>query len=294
MKNLFTSNGLRLMMMALSLSILAAGCGGDSGSTDEGGEAPGVKEETAKVETPAPAEKEMPAEAAPAVEEAPAEAPAPAANATAVAGTVKLDGTPPVMQAIANINDVKCHAAHGDDPITSERVLCGKDGGLQNVFITITNPPAGDYPAPEAPVILDQVGCMYTPHVVGVQVNQTLEVRNSDPTMHNVHRIARANGQANRMQIQGSKPLNQIFTKSEDRMRFKCDVHPWMNAFVFVIEHPFFAVTDANGAFSIAGLPAGEYDVKAWHEHYKEQMGKVTVDANGAGTVSFTYTAETE
>ena len=162
------------------------------------------------------------------------------------------------------------------------------------MYLSVTNPPAGDYPTPEEPIILDQVGCMYAPHVVGIQTNQTLEVRNSDPTMHNVHRVARANGGVNNIQMAGAKPFLHKFTKVEDRMRYKCDIHPWMMSFVFVKDHPFFAVTDENGKFTIAGLPAGDYDIKAWHEHYKELEGKVTIDANGSGTLNLTYTAEEE
>lgn len=295
MKNLLSSRG--LSVLALSLSVVMVGCGGDASAPVDETPAPLVEESTAPVTeelaTEAPATPEVAV-----VEEAPAEVVAVAAVAGTVAGTVTgtvtLTGTPPVMLPIANINDAKCHAEHGDEPLTSDRVLCGPEGGLKNVFISITNPPAGEHPVPEAPAILDQVGCMYTPHVSGVQVGQTLEIHNSDPTMHNVHRIARANGGSNRMQLAGMKPLSQIFTKAEERMRFKCDVHPWMNAFVFVSEHPFFSVTDENGGFTIVGLPAGNYDVKAWHELYKELTGTVTVDAQGSGVVNFTYEADEE
>lgn len=295
MKNVSLTRWLGMAIFALTLSIFTIGCGGDSGSGENTPEAP--------AETPAPSEEtpaedkampteETPEEATPAVEEAPAEEPATEAAVAALAGTVTLKGTPPVMTAITNINDPKCHDMHGDEPLKSDRVLCGENGGLQNVFITITNPPAGDYATPEEPVILDQVGCMYTPHVVGIQVNQDLEVRNSDPTMHNVHRIARKNGQDNKMQMPKGKPIMAKFSQVEDRMRYKCDIHPWMMSYVFVKDHPFFAVSDENGKFQIAGLPAGEYEVKAWHEHYKEQTGTVTVDANGAGNIDFSYVEE--
>jgi hypothetical protein len=291
MKNLSLTRWLSMAIFALTLSIFTMGCAGDSGSNENEAEVP--------VETPTPSDdakaedKAIPAEKT--IEEpAPAPAPKPVAEATVAAleGTVTLKGTPPVMTEIANINDPKCHTMHGDKPLKSDRVLCGENGGLQNVFITITNPPAGDYPTPEKPVILDQVGCMYSPHVVGIQVNQDLEVRNSDPTMHNVHRIARKNGQDNKMQMPKGKPIMAKFTEVEDRMRYKCDIHPWMMSYVFVKDHPFFAVTDENGQFQIAGLPSGEYEVKAWHEHYKEQTGKVTIDANGAGSIAFSYVEE--
>lgn len=286
MKNILLLNYLRVPLLALTIFVIAVGCGGgDSGTTVDNSETPVVDKvpadtpaETTDV-TPATIEAEVPA-----ITSAPAVA--------TLTGTVTLNGTPPEMPVIAMTSDPKCHVGHGDIPLKSDRVLCGANGGLQNVFISIVNPPAGDYAVPEAPVVLDQIGCMYTPHVVGVQVKQKLEIRNSDPTLHNVHRVAKANGGDNRMQMPNSQPLIHTFDIAEERMRYKCDVHPWMNSFVFVKDNPFFAVTDKDGAFNIAGLPTGEYEVKAWHEHYKEQTGKVSVDASGTGSIDFTYTAE--
>jgi hypothetical protein len=144
---------------------------------------------------------------------------------------------------------------------------------------------------PEETLKLDQIGCMYTPHILGIQVGQKLMIHNSDDTIHNVSIVARKNKARNYGQPSGSKPRAYTFKKEELKVRFKCDIHPWMNAYVFALDHPFFAVSDESGAFNISGLAAGEYNVTAWHEKFGEKTGTVTVDDNGTGKVDFTFSS---
>ena len=147
----------------------------------------------------------------------------------------------------------------------SDAVLIGADGALKNVFVYIKD---GLDPAllvrrrrPQA-VVLDQKGCIYSPRVVGVRVGQPLEIVNSDPTLHNVHALPMANQEFNQGQpFQGIR-MTKTFTAPEVMVRFKCDVHGWMAAYVGVVAHPFFAVTDADGTFEMKGLPPGTYTSK--------------------------------
>ena len=171
-----------------------------------------------------------------------------------LAGRAVFTGTPPAIETLRMTTDKACVAGPGPNP-QSDAVLIAADGGLKNVFVYVKQglDPAYSFEVPPAPVVLDQKGCIYTPRVIGVRAGQALEVLNSDETLHNVHALPMANRDFNTSQ----KKVSHTFTVPEVMVRFKCDVHPWMAAHVGVVAHPFFAVTDASGAFELKGLPPG-------------------------------------
>jgi plastocyanin len=142
---------------------------------------------------------------------------------------------------------------------------------------------------PEAPVVIDQRGCLYQPHVVGVRAGQPLEIRNSDPATHNVHSRSGAGNDVNVSQAAHSPALTVVMTHPEAMLRLTCDVHAWMNIFVAVMSHPYFAVTDASGQFEIAGVPPGPRRLEVWHERYGPQTVDVDVAAGGVREVDVTY-----
>jgi len=228
---------------------------------------------------------------APATTAAPAAAPAapidPATTGT-VTGTITFAGTAPAPEPIKMTSDPTCTQAGG--PATTETLLVGSSGGLQNVFVYVKDG-LGDrtFPTPAAPVLLDQKGCHYIPHVLGIQVGQPLEIVNSDSTLHNVHAVPKTNGEFNTGQpLKGMKHVHTFSTK-EVMVPFKCDVHGWMNAYVGVLDHPFYAVTGADGSFSLKGLPPGTYTVEAWHEKLGTQTQTVTVAATETKDVAMTF-----
>jgi hypothetical protein len=200
------------------------------------------------------------------------------ATAGRIAGRVTFEGPAPAPTPIRMDSDRNC-AAHGEGA-TDEAVVVGADGSLQNVFVYVKDGLGSlRFPVPSEPVILDQKGCRYVPHVLGTRVGQPLEVRNSDPTLHNVHAVAEANQEFNTGQpIQGMKHLHTFSTR-EVMVPFKCDVHGWMRAYIGVLDHPYFAVTGADGTFSLDGLPPGTYTVEAWHEKLGTQTQTVTIGA---------------
>jgi len=149
---------------------------------------------------------------------------------------------------------------------------------LQNAFVYVKGAPAGT--APAGSVILDQKGCVYAPHSVGVVIGQALAISNNDPTMHNVNAKSGKSQGFNAGMVGGSKPIEKKFTKAEF-LKFKCDVHGWMNSVVGVFENSYFAVTDKDGKFTIKGVPAGEHTVAVWHEKLGEKEMKVTVTDKG-------------
>jgi len=173
---------------------------------------------------------------------------------------------------------------------TSEVVLVGAGGGLQNAFLYVKDGLGSQsYPAPKTPVVIDQKGCRYLPHVAGVQVGQPVDIINSDPTLHNIHAIAKENKEFNFGQPTKGMKTTRVFDKPEITVPLRCDVHGWMNAYIGVVAHPFFAVSAADGTFTIKGLPAGSYTLEAWHERLGTQTLKVTVDAKAGGTANFTF-----
>jgi plastocyanin len=166
----------------------------------------------------------------------------------------------------------------------------GSGGGLQNVFVYVKDGLGNrTFAAPATPVVLDQQGCHYVPHVVGIQVGQPMEIVNSDSTLHNVHALPKENGEFNQGQpLKGMKNVH-TFTTKEVMVPFKCDVHGWMNAWVGVLDHPFYAVTGNDGSFSIKGLPPGTYTIEAWHEKLGTQTQMVTIGEKETKDVAMTF-----
>jgi plastocyanin len=217
-------------------------------------------------------------------------APDPSTVAT-VTGKVVIDG--PVPTASIRIDgDPKCVALAGDSRRPAEYLVTGEGNTLQNVFVYVKEGlPGRLYPVPAAPVVLDQQQCRYVPRVLGVQVGQQLTIRNSDPLLHNV----RAEGAVNEpfdvgTPIQGLE-VKRTFATREVMVPVKCNVHGWMNAYIGVLEHPFFAVSDQTGRFSIAQLPPGTYTLEAWHERLGTQTQQITVTAKQTVDLVFTYKA---
>jgi plastocyanin len=169
-------------------------------------------------------------------------------------------------------------------------VIVSGDGSLQNVFVYVKDGlGALKFPVPATPLVLDQKGCQYRPHVFGVQVGQTIEILNSDNTLHNIHAWPQANAEFNKGQaLQGMKDTH-VFSTQEVMVPFRCDVHRWMNSFVGVIGHPFFAVTGADGSFQLQGLPPGTYTIEAWHEKFGTKTASVTIGAKESKDVAFSF-----
>jgi plastocyanin len=220
----------------------------------------------------------------------------PPANAAAdgpgvVAGRVSFDGVPPQRVPVRMAADPECKP--GPESL-SETTIVGPDMGLRNVFVYVKDG-LGDriYETPMTPVVLDQQGCRYEPHVFGVHVGQPIEIRNSDPTLHNVHAIPKTNDEFNFGQQPSTPPWVKMFDRPEIGVSFRCDVHGWMRAYANVVTHPFFAVTNDDGTFEIKGLPPGTYTIEAWHERLGTQTQQVTI-AEGAPAVpaAFSFTPE--
>jgi len=212
-----------------------------------------------------------------------------AAGRGTIKGHIRLTGKLPGNPVIRMGMDPMCASINRGKRTVQEFVAASLDGSLANVFVTVQGsfPPAA---APAEPVTLDQRGCIYAPRVVGVRAGQTLQVRNSDDLLHNVHGLsARGNG------FNVSEPkagmVLQFHLKDEEVMvRVKCDIHSWMTAYVGVVSHPYFAVSGGTGLFEIANVPTGAHKIQAWHERYGPLSQTVRVRAGATSNVDFIYT----
>ncbi len=214
-----------------------------------------------------------------------------AASAGQITGTVKLDGTAPHQKPIDMGKEPSCAAVHKDKPATTESVVAGANGGLENVVVYISQGLTGNEAVSTQPVQLDQKGCLYVPHVVAVDVGQHMKIVNSDQTSHNVFSQSTKNPVWNKSQPPGAPPLDVSWNNEEVAIPVKCNVHPWMHAYIVVVKGPY-GVSDDSGSFKLDSLPPGTYTFTAWHELYGTQTQNVTVAAGKPATVSFTFKAK--
>jgi hypothetical protein len=256
-----------VLSISLSLLVLGAACGG--GGTNKETNTPSTTETAA----------------------------APYSGPTGtISGVISYNGTPPAPKKIDTTADPVC-GQKNPNLATDDTVV--KDGKLANTFIYVKEGTVeggkkiGDYgwPVPPTPVKLDQNGCHYVPHVIGIQVNQKLTITNSDATQHNIHPTPKLNPEWNQTQANGAPPIEKTFARAETLIPVKCNQHPWMKSYIGVLKHPLFAVSDTSGAYTISGVPPGKYTVVAWREGQtpEEQTMEVTVSASAPGKADFAF-----
>jgi plastocyanin len=230
---------------------------------------------------------------------APANPPAAAASTAAasaggtIAGTIKFTGTAPRLATIDMSEEAACKAKYPTPP-KEETVVTGAGNTLADVFVYVKAglPANATYPAPSTAVVLDQNGCRYHPHVLGIMVGQKLEIKNSDPLLHNIKAIAKKNRGFNVSQPNAGMTRDVTFTAPEVMVNLECNVHGWMHAYAGVRPDPFFAVSGPDGSFSIKGLPPGTYTIEAWHEKFGTQTATVTIAGTESKTANFTFAAK--
>ena len=249
--------GVRHAPLVLALFALAGCGGGESGGASGGGEA------------------------------APIESPVDAATAGHVSATVTFSGTAPVMAEIDMASEATCAAKHSTTP-TEESFVAGS--GLANVFVYVKEGLEGlQFPTPSGSVVLNQDGCTYLPHVLGLQVGQDLTIRNADGLMHNINASPTENRPFNVSQPV-NMDTNRSFATAEVMVPVRCDVHGWMNAYIGVVDHPYFGVSGEEGSVSLEGLPPGDYVIEAWHERFGTTTTNVTVTTGETAEISFDFT----
>jgi plastocyanin len=210
--------------------------------------------------------------------------------ASTVTGTVTFDGKVPTLRPLAMDADPACAKKHSK-PVPNESLVLGSGNTMGNILVWVSKGlPAGKtWPTPKNPVVLDQNGCVYVPHVMGIMVGQTYKILNSDGVLHNIHTLPKVNPSFNKGMPPTLKEATTVFNKPEEVFHIKCDVHPWMSAYMAVFTHPFFSATSTDGKFTISGLDPGTYEITAWHEKLGPQTASVTVGANETKTQNFKF-----
>ena len=250
---------LRRLVVPTLMLLVMAGCGsGDGGGGDAGGGAA-------------------------------MENPVDAATAGNIAGSIVFEGDAPSMAVIDMSDESVCEAKHASTPMIQE-VVVNSNGTLANVFVYVKEGLESlQFPTPGA-VLLDQNGCVYLPHVLGVMVGQDITIRNSDGLLHNINASPDLQRGFN-----SSQPVSMETTRSfgtaEVMVPLRCDVHGWMNAYIGVLDHPYHSVSNGSGAFNLSTLPPGEYVIEAWHERYGTQTQNVTVTTGETAEITFTFSA---
>ncbi|MDE0103256.1 MAG: carboxypeptidase regulatory-like domain-containing protein [Bryobacterales bacterium] len=210
------------------------------------------------------------------------------ATAVTVKGVVTFSGDAPRFPPVNMSAEPDCVRLHGGR-VPSDRVVVN-DGKLQHVLVWVSGGLEGKrFPVRTDAVNLDQDGCIYKPHVVAVQMGQAINITNSDPTTHNVHPLPRENREWNKSQTSGAPAIEYAFPRAEMKIAVKCNIHPWMQAYIHVMEHPYFAVSGADGAFEIGNLPPGTYTLQAVHEQFGEQETQITIGASETQEVAFAF-----
>ncbi|MEE8586558.1 MAG: carboxypeptidase regulatory-like domain-containing protein [Acidobacteriota bacterium] len=248
----------------LALAVLAIGCGG--GDSGESPAATGAEESATSSGGDAPT------------------------GTASISGTVSYEGKVPSLRPIAMEADKDCAAMHSE-PVANESLVLGDGSTMANILVRVKGGlPSGSWPTPSEAVVMDQKGCKYVPHVFAVMVNQPIKILNSDGILHNVHALPKINREFNTPMPGAVKETTKTFDKVEDVFVIKCDVHPWMRSYVAVYDHPYFSVTQKDGQFSITGLPAGTYEIEAWHERLGTQTASVTLGDGESASQDFTFT----
>ena len=212
-------------------------------------------------------------------------------SAARIQGTVTFSGNVPAGETVDMSNDSFCVAAQDTPPIRRPIDTDGQ-GRVRDVLVYVrSGHESASFGAPESDALLDQASCRYRPHVVALQVGQTLTIRNRDATLHNVHVFAEANRGFNIGQPLPGVEARRTFESPEMAIRVRCDIHGWMGGIIAVFDHPFFAVTGADGGFSLDGLPPGDYVVEAWHETLGTQVQTVSVPAEGSAEIAIVFDA---
>jgi hypothetical protein len=216
-----------------------------------------------------------------------------ASGTSVIRGTISFDGDViPPGHGIPMDADPNCARLHAE-PVMSQTVIVGEGNGIGNAFVYVKEGLGGrSFAPPEGSVTLDQQGCLYRPHVVGLRTGQTLRIVNSDETLHNIHAFAKKNKEFNIGQPVKGLSTERSFDMAEVMIPIRCDVHKWMAAYLGVVDHPFFAVTESNGRFELGGLPAGDYVVEAWHEQYGVRQTNVTLGEGETRAIAFSFGAE--
>src|ERR1700758_5092699 len=217
---------------------------------------------------------------------APAATPIDPATVATIKGTVKFDGTAPKASKIDMSQDPGCKGTNEAENI----VVSG--GDLANVFVYVKDGlGTRTFDTPKDPVVLDQKGCQYHPHVLGVMAGQTVQIKNDDPTTHNIHPTPKDNREWNESQPPQPPPIEKNFAREEVMLPVKCNQHPWMKMYINVVKSPFYAVTGPDGKYDIKGLPPGDYTIAFVHEKLGEQDQKVTVGPKEDKTVDQSFKA---
>jgi plastocyanin len=250
-----------LSMLALSAMLLTAAC-------------------NKKEEQPANTMSATPAAA-------PAATPIDPATVGTVSGQAKMGGVAPKQAKIDMSQDPACKGTNEAEAVVAD------NGNLANVFVYIKDGLGNrTFDVPKDPVVLDQSGCKYHPHVLGVMAGQTVQIKNDDQTTHNIHPTPKDNREWNESQPPAAAPIEKNFAREEIMLPVKCNQHPWMKMYINVVKTPFYAVTDKSGKYEIKGLPPGDYTIAFVHENLGEQTQKITVAPKDSKTVDQTFKAE--
>lgn len=250
-------------LSAAVVLLATVGCGGENGP------------DTTKSDSPAATEEYFKADKA---------------TAASVIGKVSFEGKAPRAARINMSAEPDCKKLH-TETIHSQQVVVNQNGTLRNVFIWVKSGLEGKKFEITKNASLDQEGCVYRPHVVAMQAGGTLTVSNGDPLTHNVHPLPKTNREWNKSQTSGAPEINRKFARQELMLPVKCNIHPWMRAYINVVSHPFFSVTGKDGGFAISGLPPGTYTVEAKHEKYGSQETSVVLEASESKEVNFSFSA---